>query len=251
MAVTDEHREGRSDLAVHLPPLLKAAGLDAVQLDVLTRPESFRGGMVSPEAQAITGPARDEHRRRHFGFWEFVLSQVADTDQDTRRRLIQGALRHNSAETIQTEIDIDEFVAALTCDAFTQLPSRLIVSLTSVIPHRSTSAGPWHLPMLDMGLPASSAAQVACSEAVIGLGVGGLLLQSGRSYHFIGDRPLSLQEMTTFLARAQLLSPIVDARWASHQLLDGRCGLRISTDTERSLAPHQLVAHLEGNDLHA
>jgi hypothetical protein len=244
--MSDETLAGRSDLALHLPQLLEAAGLDAVQLDVLTRPESFRGGMVSAEAQSLTGPARDEHRRRHFGFWEFVLSQVPEADQHTRRGLIQGALRHNSAETIQTQVNLDEFTAALASDAFTELPPRLIVSLTSVIPHRSGAGDAWHLPMLDMGLPASSESQAACADAINALGVGGLLLQSGRSYHFIGNQPLSHQEMTAYLARAQLISPIVDARWVSHQLIDGRCGLRISTDTERSFAPHRLVARLEG-----
>jgi hypothetical protein len=245
MGVSDETDAGRSDLALHLPPLLEAAGLDAVQLDVLTRHESFRGGTVSAEAQLLTGPAREEHRRRHFGFWEYVLSQVSEVDQGTRRGLIQGALRHNSAETIQTQMNLDDFTTALGSDAFTGLPPRLIVSLTSIVPHRSGADDAWHLPMLDLGLPASSESQVACTDAINALGVGGLLFQSGRSYHFVGDKPLSDAEMTAYLARAQLLSPIVDARWASHQLIDGQCGLRISTDIERGLAPHRLVARLE------
>ena len=96
--------------------------------------------------------------------------------------------------------------------------------------------------MLDMGLPVGPESRDACVNAVSALGVGGLLLQSGRSYHFIGNQPLGQRELTRFLARAQLLSPIVDARWASHQLIDGQCGLRISTDLDTTSPPHQLSA---------
>lgn len=244
MTTTDHgHSDnGSSDLAIHLPQLLAAAGVRTVQLDVLTRAESFRGATVSPQAQEITGSAREEHRRRHFGFWEFVLSQASATDAATRTGLIQGALRHNSADTITTRMDRDEFAAALNDGAFTGLPSRTIVSLTSVIPDVSDGHDARHLPMLDMGLPVGTQSRHACVDAISSLGVGGLLLQSGRSYHFIGNQPLSQQELTRFLARAQLLSPIVDARWASHQLLDGQCGLRISTDLDATSPPHQLSA---------
>lgn len=61
--------------------------------------------------------------------------------------------------------------------------------------------------MLDMGLPISSESEVACTDAINALGVDGLLLQSGRSYHFIGDQLLSAPEMAAYLARAQLLPP--------------------------------------------
>lgn len=234
-----------SDLAIHLPPLLETAEVRAVQLDVLTRAESFRGATVSPQAQEITGPARDEHRRRHFGFWEFVLVQVADTDAPTRQRLLSAAIRHNNAETITLRMDLNDFLAALADGSFTELPTRTIISLTS---HVVGTHGCFdddeelHLPMLDMGIPASPESVGTCVDAITALGVEGLLLESGRSYHFIGNRPISRGELTRFLAKAQLLSPIVDARWASHQLLDGQCGLRISSNLETTVPPHQFAA---------
>lgn len=245
----DEPRSGSnqavSDLAVHLPPLLAIAGVRTVQLDVLTRAESFRGGTVSPQAQEITGPAREEHRRRHFGFWEFVLAKASTTDAETRQGLLLGALRHNSSETITLRMDHGDFSSALADGAFTGLPSRTIVSLTSLIPdsnHLHDGGREFHLAMLDMGLPVGPESLDTCVDAIRALGFQGLLMRSGRSYHFIGNRPLSPRELTRFLARAQLLSPIVDARWASHQLLDGQCGLRISTDLESALPPHRFAA---------
>ena len=234
-----------TDLATHLPLLLGAAGITHVQLDVLTRRDSFKGAEVSTRAQEVTGPAREEHRRRGFGFWEYVLSATYDVDTDTRRALMDGALRHNSSETIQTQLTLSEFNRSLSDRAFTGLPERTIISLTS---HVEASTGrSWHLPMLDMGAPVGSVGAAACVDALTGLGMSGQLYESGRSYHFIADRPVSPDDFRVVLARAQLLSPIVDARWIAHQLIDGRAGLRISTDTARHTVPHKFVTLVDGD----
>jgi hypothetical protein len=108
-----------------------------------------------------------------------------------------------------------------------------------------TKAGlSWHLPMLDMGAPVGTGAP-ACVDALAALGLSGQLYESGRSYHFIANRPVSPDEFRALLARAQLLSPIVDARWVAHQLIDGRAGLRISTDAVRHTTPHKFVTGVE------
>src|SRR4051812_16715825 len=83
-------------LAEYLPALLREARIDAVELDVVHRRRSFQGSELSPQAQSITDVARDEHRARGFGFWEFVLAEAVTTDSETRRGLLDGALRHNS-----------------------------------------------------------------------------------------------------------------------------------------------------------
>ncbi len=138
---------------------------------------------------------------------------------------------------------LDEFSAVLADGSFTGLPPRTIVSLTSVVVGSFCSPDDeFHLPMLDMGLPVTVESVDTCVDAITALGGTGLLLQSGRSYHFIGNQPISGRDLTRFLAQAQLLSPIVNTRWASHQLLDGQCALRISTDLETTLPPHQLAA---------
>jgi hypothetical protein len=231
------------DLAIHLPPLLKRAGVAAVQLDILTRRDSFQGGEVSSIAQEVTGPAREEHRRRHFGFWEYVLSETYDLDATTRRGLIAGALRHNSAETIQMQVPINEFSGHLLHHKFKGLPERTIISLASLV--EDTDGRLRHLPLLDMGAPLGPDGAAACVDALSSLGLTGHLYESGRSYHFFADRTVDANEFRVVLARAQLLSPIVDARWISHQLIDGRAGLRISTDVTRNAEPHRFVVAID------
>lgn len=228
-------------LREHLPALLARSGLRTVRLDALFRPPSFRGGEVSEETQRITGAARDEHRARGFGFWEYALADAVEATPSSRRALLHAALRHNSDNTIQFELPMEDFVQALEEGDFNDLPARNIVSLTSIA-DRWNGREPWHLPMLDLGVAEGDAGLAASVDALVELGAQGAIFASGRSYHFVGDRLLSPREMLSFLARAQLLSPVVDSRWVTHQLIDGRCGLRISTDVEKHSAGHTLAA---------
>lgn len=224
-------------LADHLPTLLRQAHIETVELDVLHRRKSFQGGEVSAQAQKITDPAREEHRRRSFGFWEFVLAESASTDSQTRLGLLNGALRHNSDEAIRVRLDREVFIDRLGAGEYENLPPRDLVSFYSPVQVAGDERR-LHLPLLDLGVKLGLDGQSSAIDAMNALGLSGLLFESGRSYHFYGAQPVPLSDLVALLARAQLLSPIVDSRWVSHQLIDGRCGLRISTDSEKTpLAP--------------
>jgi hypothetical protein len=224
-------------LADHLPTLLRQAHIETVELDVLHRRTSFQGGEVSAQAQKITDPAREEHRRRGFGFWEFVLAESVSTDSQTRLGLLNGALRHNSDEAIRVRLDREAFIDRLSAGEYENLSPRDLVSFCSPV-HVAGDERRLHLPLLDLGVTLGPDGQASAIDAMNALGLSGLLFESGRSYHFYGAQPVPQSELVALLARAQLLSPMVDSRWVSHQLIDGRCGLRISTDSEKTpLAP--------------
>lgn len=64
----------------------------------------------------------------------------------------------------------------------------------------------------------------------------GVVLDSGRSYHYFGTNPLSEKEWLMFLGKC-LLSGLVDERYIGHRLID-RCGiLRISVCPLRPKIP--------------
>ncbi len=230
-------------LAEHLPALLRHACVEVVELDVLHRRPSFRGGEVSVQAQSITDPARDEHKRRGFGFWEFVLAEAVTADSQTRRGLLKGALRHNSAEAIRVRLEREEFIERLGAGEYEDLPPRELVSFLSSVEVAGDNRR-LHLPLLDLGVQCSPHGQAAAVDAMEALELSGLLFESGRSYHFYGSEPVAQPDLVSILARAQLLSPIVDSRWVSHQLIDGTCGLRISTDSEKTPVPPVFVAQV-------
>lgn len=233
-------------LAEHLPALLREAKVQTVELDVLHRRPSFQGGEVSPRAQTITDPARDEHRARGFGFWEFVLAEAVTIDSETRRGLLDGALRHNSDAAVRVRLRREEFIECLSSGEYEDLPPRDLVSFCSPVEIFGDEQR-MHLPLLDLGVKPGPDGQAAALDSMQALGLRGLLFESGRSYHFYCADPVALPDLVAILARAQLLSPIIDSRWASHQLIDGRCGLRISTDSEKTPAPPVFVARVGTN----
>lgn len=230
-------------LAEYLPALLRQARIETIELDVLHRRASFQGGEVSSRAQSITNPARDEHRARGFGFWEFVLAEAVSTDSETRSALLDAALRHNSDEAIRVRLGREDFIERLSAGEYENLPPRDLVSFYSPV----TVAGEeqrMHLPLLDLGVKSGSDGEASAVDALRALGLRGLLFMSGRSYHFYGAEPATPTQLVVMLARAQLLSPIIDSRWVSHQLIDGRCGLRISTDSEKTPSAPVFVAYV-------
>ena len=86
-----------------------------------------------------------------------------------------------------------------------------------------------HVPMLDLRVRVSSQARVAAVR--IGrrlLPGGGVLLESGRSYHLVGFTLMMRVTLHRFLARALLWCPVVDRLYIAHHLLRGWCSLRIT-----------------------
>lgn len=236
---------GDSDLGRFLPDVLSDAGVTAVQISTFEKEPSFHGDTASERAREITSAARAEHLERGFGFWEYALRQAIDADESTRQYLLGGALRHASGDEGLQRLTISDFAEALRNGNYEGLPERTIVSLTSLVETSDSGAEERHLPMLDLAARSTEGGKQAVVEALRALGLRGIIFTSGRSYHFYGAQTLSKEAAVKTLGRAQLLSPIVDARWIAHQLMDGRCGLRISTDLERHIEPHRFVAHVD------
>ncbi|GAA2410985.1 primase 1D-like protein [Mycolicibacterium llatzerense] len=235
---TWHHADVPIDLVTVLPDLLESVGALGVELIALQRPPSLHTGDLTPAADELIRGARVEYRDRGYGFWDSLLTTAASADEPTRRALLLRATQHNAAPP--TAVPVEEFTAALRQGAYLGLPAREIVSLSSRI---TTPNGSEHLPMLDFSVPHSAGADDIAIEVATTLGIaGGYLLRSGTSYHLLGDYLLTWDESTDLLARAQLLSPLIDHRWAAHQLIDRHCALRISTDDARHPITHTLIA---------
>ena len=85
-----------------------------------------------------------------------------------------------------------------------------------------------HIPMLDFRCPVSDSNSGAILRMLKYLGEGtGLLVASGRSYHYYGVALYDEGQWLEFMAKALLLRPITDDRFIAHRLIDGQCRLRI------------------------
>ncbi len=94
-----------------------------------------------------------------------------------------------------------------------------------------------HIPMMDFRCPKSpgNLARVKRLLKVIGEEEG-VILDSGRSYHYFGVNPLTEKDRLMFLGKC-LLSELVDQRYVGHRLLDGCSILRISASPKRRKTP--------------
>ena len=85
-----------------------------------------------------------------------------------------------------------------------------------------------HLPLLDFRHPVTDEASDAFVTAMQRLGESdGALLASTRSYHYYGFVPRDLEGWRRFMSQALLLSPLVDARFVGHCLIDDLACLRL------------------------
>jgi hypothetical protein len=57
----------------------------------------------------------------------------------------------------------------------------------------------------------------------------GVLLNSGKSFHYYGYTLMSEEQWRTFLGQSLLLSDVIDTRYVGHALINNECRLRIST----------------------
>ena len=65
----------------------------------------------------------------------------------------------------------------------------------------------------------------------------GVLLDSGRSYHYYGLELLHEQDWLAFMGRSLLLTPLVDTRYIAHRLIDDYGRLRVSTSKNKPNMP--------------
>lgn len=95
-----------------------------------------------------------------------------------------------------------------------------------------------HIPMMDFAVECSEVAQFRVVESVRGLGFSrGVVLASGRSYHFYGMDLLSGAGWLSFMHRSLLLAPLVDVRYVAHRLLERRGILRLTASVVKPTEP--------------
>lgn len=216
--------------------VLGGASVAEAETVSFSRPHAFLGREVSTEAQMLAREAREVHRETGYGFWDALIARLDRAGHETRVGVLRNALAHDVQSYKFEPTRVDELLTRLRSGHYADLPAREVVALSSRV--KSTAGDVGHLPMLDFWTESASVAL----DILEVLGCQGVLLSSGRSFHYIGDRIVSDADLTSLLASAQLVAPAVDQRWVAHQILNRYCSLRISTDSERHRMAAKVVA---------
>ncbi len=86
-----------------------------------------------------------------------------------------------------------------------------------------------HLPMIDFHVPYSETNQDLIEDVLTELAlVSGYIINSGQSFHFIGNQLFDDSKYYNFLAQILLFAPVVDKSWVAHQMIEGYCALRLT-----------------------
>jgi hypothetical protein len=119
--------------------------------------------------------------------------------------------------------------------------ARCYTAISSAV--RLKIGGTRHLPMLDFHIRPSDDSVYIIENTLDQIApTNGWILESGGSYHFIGDSPVRRTNLVKFLARALLYSPITDRTWISHQIYEGSCTLRISNNPRSGAGAPKVVS---------
>lgn len=167
-------------------------------------------------------------------FWDSVMLSCFGANEEVGQ-LVRSALYHASSPQAVQTLRLVDCSGPVLRELFGRMQESALALLSSV---RTPAGSDGHIPMLDFHLPVSRANEVLACTALRALQAGqGFLIDSGKSYHFIGTRVIDDRSLLRFLARALLLGPVIDRSWIAHQLLEGRCALRVSSRLGADDAP--------------
>lgn len=180
-----------------------------------------------------------ERLRHEYGipFWDAILAISMKRGELPDRYVDLAILHDKSPDEYHIELAHSEVTSQRIETLLGQLREGFVLALSSKV--QLKSGGFVHIPMLDFRCAPSLQNRAIVKRALGAMGEdAGLLVESGRSYHFYGVRLMSQEAWIQFLAMGILFTPIVDARYIAHRLADGACRLRIGTGPEKPSTPN-------------
>lgn len=213
--------------------------IETIELLRLTVPPSVeaRPGAL-PQHAAYASEAR---RARVAGdsFTEAFLA-AADHNDDLESALAVVDYHQPFGDApFSVALPVAEFNVARVQALIAETPDDQLLVITSRV---GTTDGIRHLPLLDFKIAAAPRNEPAVRAVTRRLG-GGLLVNSGSSYHLYGAELVDDDALVRWLLHAQLFSRCVDTRWVTHQLLERRAALRISRGGSRNVHP-RVIGHI-------
>lgn len=182
---------------------------------------------VNQEQIAAALLIRSNHK---FSFWDALCSVFIDNTAYSRA-LLEKVVHHNCNTEVLPVKSVD-FLSGNMClveDKQYAVTSKVIMD----------DGRTCHIPMVDFHCGVNDSNERLVTDVVKELDVGrGYILNSGKSYHFIGTSLVELGGLGGFMGRMIMFNPIIDKAWVAHQLIEGYCALRI---TERNTLLPEVV----------
>ena len=213
--------------------------------EVLTRLLERNSHVHSVEFLVIKLPAADRHPHKnikgsslerealelrashHIPFWMALTLTAEQRKEILPAGLIEAAGFHRSMSDAASFTVLAKDVGPSLAGIQSRVAENQMATLSSRV--QLVTGEEAHIPMLDFRAPTGVTGLDAVRRVSSRLGKPGVILNSGNSYHYYGLSVCPQQDLFKFLGSALLYTPIVDHRWIGHQLVEGRCALRVSS----------------------
>lgn len=172
--------------------------------------------------------AMEIRSKYNFSFWEAVCATFIN-NANYSRWLLKKVYHHNCNKA---EISISkEFFG----DANKILKPENKYAILSKVNCKNERL--CHIPFIDFHCESNMDNVKLVEDVITDLNIGpGYILNSGKSFHFIGYKLLKQEDFCSYLGKLLLYSPIIDKSWIAHQLIEQYCALRV-TD-KNGVLPH-------------
>jgi len=166
-------------------------------------------------------------------FWDSISAvSLLDTSTDS---LIEEAVRHDP-RSLTEEVSVESLSAESLQEMAIARSNEFAVGLYSGC--RLENGSYAHIPMMDFRGTPSERHLARIKKGLHSIDqTRGVILTSGRSYHFYGFDLLTQQEWFKFMGRCLLLAPLTDSRYIAHRLIEGEAALRLTRSISKPEIP--------------
>ena len=170
---------------------------------------------VTPHEEYLITSCLEYKKKHDISFWESYIRMGGDINS----RLFKHATFHNKNENYIyiDRYDVIDYIN--NCyESNLALNSQVTMDDGQVL----------HIPMLDFKIPSKKENLNAVRAVVKNFNLKGSILDSGKSYHFVGSELIYQADLINLLSKFSLLYPISDRAWSSHQIIEASASLRVS-----------------------
>ena len=159
--------------------------------------------------------------------------RIAKAHLSSTKAKAKVSVHHNAKQNRKIKLSVEGLTSRIP-KLISNLPDSHALGINSVCWLRDGTVR--HIPMMDFKPRPSPANLSSIQHSLAEIGQSGLLVQSGRSFHFYGLKLLREKDWIKFLGDS-LLIKFCDSRWIGHSLLEHRCNLRFTTSKHKKKDP--------------
>lgn len=154
-----------------------------------------------------------------------VHERVANARNRPAKEIVADFLRHENRCGVSFEVLTRELTAEVIRGRMVKLQDHQALAFDArAVTHDGAER---YFPMMDFKAPSNADNLILINSFLEGIGIDGILVDSGLSYHFYGFAVMNYREWVAFMGKC-LLAQWADSRWIGHSLLEGGGDLRIS-----------------------